>query len=58
MTLPVGSIIIKLDIDNQITSAINPCEAMNYIDYSHDKCLRYRRYVREFFITLFGEAVY
>ena len=36
MTLPVGSIITKVDMDTQVTVAINPCEAVAYINASHD----------------------
>ena len=39
MTLPVGRIIPKVDIDTRIPSAINQCEVMTYIDVSHDTSL-------------------
>ena len=42
MTLLLGSIIQKVDMDTQIQCAINPCEAVACIDVSHYKYLRSR----------------
>ena len=60
MTLPVGSIIPKvdMDMDTQIPGATNPCEAVTYIDASHATWLRYRISVGSFVITLFVLALY
>ena len=58
MTLPVGSIIKKLDTETQITGAIKPREAVSYIDSYHYRCLRSMRYVGSFVITIFGVEVY
>ena len=58
MALLVGIIIPKVDMDTQIPSSINPYEAVTYIDSSLATCLRPRRYVGLFIITLFGAAVY
>ena len=35
MTLPLGIILPKVDMDTKITGAINPCESITYIDASH-----------------------
>ena len=58
LTLPVSSIITKVDIDAEIPGATNPFESVTYIDDSRDTCLRYRIYVVSFVNTLFGSAVY
>ena len=57
-TLIVGSIIPKVDMDNQVPGAINPCEAVTYIDALHAIFLRSRRSAGSFFITIFGAAFY
>ena len=57
-TLPVGSIIPKFEMDTQIPGAINPYDAVTYIDASHATCLRYRRHLGSYVITLFREAVH
>ena len=54
MTLPAGSIIPKVDMDTQVPSKINPCEAVAYIDSSHSTYLKSRRSVGTFVISLFG----
>ena len=58
MTLPVGRIIPKVDIDTRIPSAINQCEVMTYIDVSHDTSLISEISVGQFDVTLFGASVY
>ena len=58
MTLPMGSIIQKVDVDTQVSGEINTCEAVSYIDDLHATCLSSSRYVGLFVITLFGAALY
>ena len=45
ITLPVGIAIPKVEMDTQIQYSINTCEAVTYIDVSHDTCLRSMIYV-------------
>ena len=52
MTQLVGSIIIKVYTGNQVPGAINTHEAVTYIDVSHATCLRSRRSVGSYIITL------
>ena len=58
MALPVGSIIPKEDMETKTTGAINPCEAVNYIDASNTILLRSRIYIGSFVIHIFGLVPY
>ena len=58
ITLPVGSIIPKVDMDTQIPCATNTNEAVTYIDASHATWLRKSISVNSFVITLFISALY
>ena len=53
MTLPVGSIIPKLDMDTQISGAINTWESLTSVDASHATLLRSRRCIGSFVINIF-----
>ena len=58
MTLTVGIIIPKVDIDTKIPGETDPFEDVTYIDASHSTCLSFRRYVGSFLITIFDTTLY